>query len=440
MPSTSLRHVAVTGSIGAGKSAVIAALKELLPSWGFFSVDEAVAQCYALPEVQARLNAAFGTCDKRELSKRAFSDPSFRTELELFFQQQTPLGSLIDQFQEAHSHCVVEFPTLFEKPQWVNRFDFVIALVAPTEVRKARFLKRPGARLEIFEGVEAAQLTGPVKSALATCALDTSTFPLAELREILQAQLLPRLDEPLFKTTLKIADRPLSPARFSKELNQFFTQTVGVGIELESLERAYRQSHRVYHGVSHLEHLYANLQKAQALGFCEDVDIRALGWALLYHDCVYELSSLSLYKHNEAESLKTFHSMMRQAEHQTPAYQESILTACELIMATQLHRIEDNAYLNASSRRRATAELFLDLDLSILASPWNEFLRYDDEITQEWAQCGDVGPLQFKLGRAQVLESFGNRPRLFYSPFGQTLEPLARQNIARLLAERYGQV
>ena len=73
----------------------------------------------------------------------------------------------------------------------------------------------------------------------------------------------------------------------------------------------------------------------------------------------------------------------------------------------------------------------LDLDLMSLALPWPEFTRNTEAIRREFAHVAEV---DFAAGRRAFFTTMLQRERLFYTPFGDALEPLARENLRRAIA------
>ena len=96
-----------------------------------------------------------------------------------------------------------------------------------------------------------------------------------------------------------------------------------------------------------------------------------------------------------------------------------------LVMATQHDAPADLA-------AGADAQLLVDIDLSILGSPPERFERYDQDVRKEYAW---VPGLRYRTKRAQVLQGFLERPRLYH---GETavdlLECQARINLAAALS------
>ena len=80
----------------------------------------------------------------------------------------------------------------------------------------------------------------------------------------------------------------------------------------------------------------------------------------------------------------------------------------------------------------ADAQLLVDIDLSILGSPAERFERYDQDVRKEYAW---VPGFRYQEARAQVLQSFLDRPRLYHGEHAVALlEAQARINLAAALS------
>ena len=78
------------------------------------------------------------------------------------------------------------------------------------------------------------------------------------------------------------------------------------------------------------------------------------------------------------------------------------------------------------------AQLLVDIDLSILGSPAERFERYDQDVRKEYAW---VPGFRYQEARAQVLQSFLDRPRLYHGEHAVALlEAQARINLAAALS------
>ena len=79
-----------------------------------------------------------------------------------------------------------------------------------------------------------------------------------------------------------------------------------------------------------------------------------------------------------------------------------------------------------------TARLLVDIDLSILGSPAERFERYDQDVRKEYAW---VPGYRYRQARAQVLQSFLDRPSLYHGEAAVALlQSQARINLAAALS------
>jgi dephospho-CoA kinase len=143
--------VGLTGGIGAGKSAALAALEGL--GAAVLSTDAVVHELYSSPELTDAVVARFGpdvapggTVDRARLAEAAFADGESREWLESLLW---PLvGARIVQWRgEVAARdplppaAVVEVPLLFEAGM-ESAFDATIAVIATEELRAGRAAAR----------------------------------------------------------------------------------------------------------------------------------------------------------------------------------------------------------------------------------------------------------------------------------------------------------
>jgi predicted metal-dependent HD superfamily phosphohydrolase len=173
---------------------------------------------------------------------------------------------------------------------------------------------------------------------------------------------------------------------------------------LLELTRLYLRPDRHYHS---LEHIAAMLHAGREFPL-DDVQTMAV-W---FHDAVYDARSAT----NEQDSA---------------ALASARLTAAGWAPADvdRVHRI----VLDTKAHRPTVpgADAVLDLDLMSLAVPWPEFTRNTERIRREYAHVPDA---DFATGRRHFFTTMLARPHLYYTPFGQRLEPIARANLQRALA------
>lgn len=174
----------------------------------------------------------------------------------------------------------------------------------------------------------------------------------------------------------------------------------------ELLTPFYKQPHRRYHGLAHIQNLLRMLEKHEALTH----DKLSVGLAIWFHDAIYDTAR----QDNEEQSA----ILCEQTLQSWCCPQVLIDSVVRKIRATQHH-----AWTDADP----DTALFLDFDLGILAAPPAAYQRYADQIAQEY----DWVPQQaYRLGRAKVLRSFLDRPQLYFTPLLRaSWEPLARANL-----------
>lgn len=128
--------LAITGGIGAGKSEALAAFAR--HGAATLSADAVVHELIAGDaDVRSRVEARFGSSDRDEIAKVVFADPAELVWLEALLhprvRERTDMW--LDEVDAAIA--VVEIPLLYESGG-EERFDKVVVITAPPEVRRAR--------------------------------------------------------------------------------------------------------------------------------------------------------------------------------------------------------------------------------------------------------------------------------------------------------------
>lgn len=173
-------RLALTGSIGMGKSTVAAMFEQAgVP---VFDADAVVRQLQgrggALVE---RIEKRFpGTCragsvDRELLSRRVLSAPEELAALEALVHPAVHHERT--RFIIDNGDCdalLFEIPLLFETGG-EESFDKVIVVSAPTDVQRARVLARPGMTQAKFEALLARQTPDETKQASADFVIDTGS-------------------------------------------------------------------------------------------------------------------------------------------------------------------------------------------------------------------------------------------------------------------------
>ena len=172
------------------------------------------------------------------------------------------------------------------------------------------------------------------------------------------------------------------------------------------LVAAYSESHRHYHTLAHLEHIFAEAATFEPLD-------AAIEWAIWFHDFVYDPRSST----NEADSAEVAREALR--EFGEPA--GIVNRAAELILATR-H--------GPGGCEGDDARLLISLDLAILAAAP---ARYDEYVAQVRAEYAFVPEGDFRRARAAFMQRFLQQPTIYPDPRLADYEKRARGNIEREL-------
>jgi dephospho-CoA kinase len=138
--------VAVTGGIGAGKSEALRAFA--LRGVPTLSADEVVHRLIADDaEVRAALEERFGTTDRGRIGEIVFGDPEQLAWLEALLHPRVREAE--EEWLDGVDApvAVTEIPLLFETGS-DSRFDAVVVITAPPELRAARAQASTGPRSE----------------------------------------------------------------------------------------------------------------------------------------------------------------------------------------------------------------------------------------------------------------------------------------------------
>jgi predicted metal-dependent HD superfamily phosphohydrolase len=178
----------------------------------------------------------------------------------------------------------------------------------------------------------------------------------------------------------------------------------------DDLYTRYSAADRRYHDIHHIENCLQLFDTVRALAAQPD----AIELAIWFHDAIYD----SHKSDNEASSASLADSALMQLGVPRATRQ----SVCDLILATQ----------HNAPPADPDAALLVDIDLSILGQPAPIFDAYEAGIRFEYAWVTDSA---FRAGRAKVLQSFLDRPRIYTTDyFSAAFESAARQNLNRSLA------
>lgn len=175
----------------------------------------------------------------------------------------------------------------------------------------------------------------------------------------------------------------------------------------EELAAQYQRTGRAYHSLVHLSHCLAELDAvAGVIGSRDTIE-----YALWFHDAIYDPKA----KDNEEQSALWAVRVAVGAVLGEPFAN----SASRLIMATK----------HTSVPVLADEQILVDIDLAILGQDEAAFDRYEREVRLEYAWVPEEA---FRQGRAAILRSFLDRPRIYSTPhFFKRYESIARANLVR---------
>ncbi|WP_308515146.1 dephospho-CoA kinase [Sphingomonas flavescens] len=185
--------VALTGSIGMGKSTVAA----MFAGTGVPVFDaDAVVRVLQAPggKLVEKIGALFpgcvraGTLDRECLAEIVLSDRTKLTQLEQIVHPAVQEARERFIVEHAASPALIfEIPLLFET-RGESAFDKIIVVSAPADVQRARVLRRAGMTADKLDAILARQMPDAEKRARADFVVDTGTdlsTTEAQVREIL---------------------------------------------------------------------------------------------------------------------------------------------------------------------------------------------------------------------------------------------------------------
>jgi predicted metal-dependent HD superfamily phosphohydrolase/phosphopantetheine adenylyltransferase len=181
--------------------------------------------------------------------------------------------------------------------------------------------------------------------------------------------------------------------------------------------RYHSEKQRAYHTLRHVAEMLALIDYHRAsLSSARAFDlVRMATW---FHDVVYE----PLSKTNERDSADLWRVFA--AESKLGVQPQEIDLVYDYILATQTH-VLPVAFTPAQA---ADCAVFLDIDMSILAALPRRYAEYALQIAFEFQAVEN-----FATKRTEVLQSFLDKDKLFYSPVFDTgyYNQLARYNIQK---------
>lgn len=187
------------------------------------------------------------------------------------------------------------------------------------------------------------------------------------------------------------------------------------------LLRGWSEPHRRYHTLQHLAEVLAALDElAQALPLspADATVARAVGW---YHDLAYAPRAAAGSNEHRSATLARDHLHRLGVD-------GDVVDAVEAgVLMTAGHEVEPG------QRHTPVLGAFHDADLWILSAPSDRYEEYRRQVREEYAHVPEV---DFRRGRAAVLQPFLTRPRIYRTAHAREhWEQGARANLAAELAE-----
>jgi predicted metal-dependent HD superfamily phosphohydrolase len=194
----------------------------------------------------------------------------------------------------------------------------------------------------------------------------------------------------------------------------------------EALDGGYTENHRAYHTWDHVADLLEKLSKFSDLSTRSDIIVVSVFW----HDAVYRTQKQDGSPRPDYENVRDSGKLFRQY---TLLNKSDADAVHDLIMATANHlqaRAEKQYYAGFAD----DLDLFLDLDLSSLASPWEEFVEDFARIRTEFSWASEVVFYSIQL---QVLKNFAKDDVRLYrrAETSEKWRDAARANLKRCVAE-----
>ncbi len=182
---------------------------------------------------------------------------------------------------------------------------------------------------------------------------------------------------------------------------------------LTELLTRWREPHRRYHDLEHLQEVLAALVLLGA-GPAERPAAVLAAW---FHDAVYRGRAGA----DEQDSAALAQDRLVELD-LPPAVGAEV---ARLVLLTLGHRPEPSD---------ADGSALCDADLAVLGAPWPRYLRYARDVEAEY---GHLPAEQFRAGRCRVLSELLERPRLYLSEAAhRRWDAAARANLRRELVLR----
>jgi predicted metal-dependent HD superfamily phosphohydrolase len=171
----------------------------------------------------------------------------------------------------------------------------------------------------------------------------------------------------------------------------------------------YSHPSRYYHSLQHIHSVLTTIDILNDIFKPSVQDLSSVQLAAWFHDVVYNTQ----IQDNEEKSAEYAAEMLKNLA--IPV--RNITKIQHLILCTKNHQADD-----------IDSQVLLDADLAILAADAVQYQEYSQAIRQEYAWVSEA---EYIAGRRKILESFLQRPSIYFTPFMlEYAEELARLNIS----------
>jgi predicted metal-dependent HD superfamily phosphohydrolase len=171
----------------------------------------------------------------------------------------------------------------------------------------------------------------------------------------------------------------------------------------EVLDAGYSESHRAYHTWPHVSSLLEKLSAFSGLCTREDLIATTVFW----HDAVYRTQCPDGSPRTDYENVHESGQLFREYTLLNKADTGAVY---DMIMASANH-LQPELQKQYYAGFAGDVDLFLDLDLSSLASPWNEFVENLVKIRSEFSWLPEA---DFYASQIDFLERFARDDVLLY--------------------------
>lgn len=225
-------------------------------------------------------------------------------------------------------------------------------------------------------------------------------------------------------TTLKLKYAEL----LREELAQF-SKTYGLpqskcGAIFDKIVAHYSEEHRAYHGLKHPVLLFEtarDIRRYRPRLFLNSNFNAALDISIFAHDIIYDPRA------NKGDNERMSANI---------AFDFGVRLGFPREVSEITHRLT-LATTHDFVPKKIEEQIMVDIDLSLLAIPWSDFVKNSEEIRQEYKH---VPTEAFNIGRKAFLNGMlpPNRPHIYSTEyFYNKLEVQAQRNIKRALTYRF---